>query len=293
MRTISLFSLVLAFWAGPALAQGALGRPVGKAGQALRDALTRNLNAGPGAIQKDFFGNLEEQLVKQLGSKKGAKYFANLQKQTISTNDVQKLMNGQATRSQMADWFSASRPSLSKLEQAVDDTVAQKNRDGFFGILIIVMVQDFGMDPTADFCAQVGGAKEELDEKMLKKLVTGNVSTSTIEKAFGLESKQDCKFMQEILNAVQSSPFVQHPMMTSLGMGGGKFVKSAFPTLEPGMPGAGMDEEKGAGGMPCDFDLPPCPFMPESFSETMKSCKVEAEKAEAQRRKQESDRESK
>ncbi|MHC4938748.1 MAG: hypothetical protein ACYTHK_07255 [Planctomycetota bacterium] len=277
MRTTLLALLLFSI---PALAQGAGGSSQGAVGQALKSALKQNTTAGPGAIQQSFFDSLQKSLNDKFGKKTASKLMNNMQGKSLSKNDVQKFMNGLATKSQVKDWFGASRKQMGKLEQSVDDAVAEKNRNGFFGIMIIVMVVDFGMDPSADFCSQACGAKEELDEEAFKKLCSGNVSTNNIKDAFGFGSKDDCKFMQEILNAMQSSPFAQHPMMQSMGMGkGGKFDPSKFPSLGEGMPGFGMEGFE-AGGMACDFELPPCPFLDGSFEDMMKKCEKEAEEAE-------------
>ena len=278
MKTTLSLLLFLALLASDALAQGGAGGSTqGAVGKALRDALKNQTVSGPGAIQDSFMKQLSGGLSDKLGQKTGGKMMNTLQNQSLSSTDVQKLMNGGATKSQLQDWFGASRKQLPKVEGAVDGAVDAKNRSGFFGILIIVMVGDFGVDPTSDFASQCGGAKDEMSPEDFAKLRAGNVSTSTIGDAFGLESKQDCEFMQEILNAMKNCPFVQHPMLSSMGMGQkGKFDPSKFPALSEGNPGFGMDPTQGAGGMPCDFELPPCPFMAGSFDDHMKSCKKKA-----------------
>ena len=281
MRTIFSISLALLLVSAPAFAQGAGGSAPGAAGQALKNSLGKNTTAGPGAIQKDFLSNLKGGLSDKLGKKAGGKLFDNLQNESLSSNDVQKLMNGNTTKSQMKNWFGANNRQIDKVEKSVDGAVDQKNRSGFFGILIIVMVGDFGVDPSADFASQCAGAKNELDADMFKKLCAGNVSTSTIKDAFGLDSKSDCKFMQQILNSMQSSPFAQHPMMQSMGMGsGGKYDKKKFPSLDEGMPGFDMEKEGLAGGLECDFELPPCPFLSGSFEDLLKKCKEQVKQEE-------------
>jgi len=273
MRTLLSLSLGLVLCTAPVLAQGAGQSTPGAAGQALKQALGKNITSGAGSIQQSFFDNLKGNLGTNLGTKQGDKAFDKFQRQNLSTNDVEKLINGGASKSEVKKWFGTSRPQTDKVRKSLDDAVEQKNKDGFFGILIIVMVGDFGMDPTADFCKQAGGTKETISKEQLEKLLKSNVSTKSVGEIFGLDSKEDCKFMQEILNAMKSGPFVQHPMMKSMGMGtAGKYDKADFPKLEKGMPGANLDKDATPGGFVCDFDLPPCPFFSGSFKDMLKKC---------------------
>lgn len=266
-------ALALVLGAAPVLAQGAGQSAPGAAGKALKAALTKNITSGAGSIQQSFFDNLKGNLGKNLGSKAGDKAFDEFQRQNLTKNDVQKLMNGNTTTSEAKKWFGTSRKQVGKVEKSIDEAVEQKDKDCFFGILIVVMVGDFGMDPTADFCKQAAGAKETISKEEFDKLANSNVSTKSVGAIFGFGSKDDCKFMQEILNAMLSSCFVQHPMMKSMGMDKeGEYSKEDFPPLEKGMPGADMDKDAIPGGMPCDLELPPCPFMPGKFEDMLKKC---------------------
>jgi hypothetical protein len=269
--------LGLALTSSPAVAQGgAGGSSQGKIAASLQASLAKKTTAGPGAVQSSFFGGLSGQLTSGFGKKTSAKMMTSLRSQSLVSKDVTKLMNGGATKSQLKKWFGASRSQVGKVDKALDGAVDEKNRNGFFGMLMSIMSKDFGIDPTSDFASQCGSAKEEIDKDMFKKLCSGDVSTKTIEEAFGLKAKDDCKFMQEILNSLKSSPMTQHPMMSSLGMGksGGSLDKSKFPKLTKGMAGFCGSKEGDAGGFACDFKLPPCPFFEGSFSDLLKGCKT-------------------
>ena len=293
MRTILSLSLALLLLAVPTFAQGAGQGSSGAVGKALKDTLKKGLTSSAGNIQQSFFDNLKNNLDKNAGTQQGQKLYSKLQRQNLSSKDVQKLMNGGTTTSEVKKWFGASRKQLPKVEKSIDQAVDQKNKDGFFGILIIVMVGDFGLDPSAEFCQQAGGARETISKEEFEKLVKSNVSTNSISDVFGFESKDDCKFMQEILNAMQSSCFCQHPMLESMGMGQpGKFDPSKFPPLEKGMPGADMPEDAMPGGMPCDSELPPCGFMGESFKEMLKKCGEGEPKPEKPKKKKKGEKES-
>jgi len=253
--------------------------------EALKDALARRATAGPGAIQQEFLDVLRASLEKRAGKERAKKMLDRLKTRSISALDVRKLMNGGATTSQVQEWFGAGGRSLPKVEAAVADAVDAKERSGYFGILLHIMVRDFGIDPTADFCAQVIGAKDELSRDEFRKLCRGNVSTGTVKKAFGLTARDDCKFMQDILLALQNSPLVRHPMLESLGLGrDGTYDRKEFPPLQDGMRGHGMEGDA-AGGLACDLSLPPCPHLPGTFAGVLKACRADLAQAEAERRK--------
>jgi hypothetical protein len=141
----------------------------------------------------------------------------------------------------------------------------------FFGIMIFIMVVDFDLDPTSEFCSQACGARDEVSDENFEKLLKGNVSVKVIMIVFGFESKDDGKFMQEIMNGMQQSPFGSHPMAQSMGMGGsGGFDPSKFPTMGEGMPGFGGEFQGGmAGGMPFDQKMPPCPYYGANLEELL------------------------
>ncbi len=283
-RTIYSLSLAILLVGSPVFAQGAGGSSKGKGGQALKDLLSKQGTSGPGNIQQSFMQNLQKNLKQQAGPKTGGKLFNNLQNSALSSKDATKLINGNVTKSQMKNWFGASRKYTDDIEKSIDGAVEQKNKDGFFGMLNATMTKDYGVDPSGDFAAQACGAKGGIDMASLKKLTSGNTSVKSISSIFGFKSKGDSKFMQKILNSLLGSGMGKHPMMKSLGMAGGGqsgkkggksgFDMSKFPKLSKGMPGFGMDEKTGglAGGLPCDFELPPCPFFEGSFKDLLKKC---------------------
>ena len=92
MRTLLTLSLGLVLAAAPAFAQGAGGSSTGAIGKALKDALNKNMTAGPGAIQESFFDNLKGGLCDKLGDKQGDKLYSKFQRQNLSKGDVSKLM---------------------------------------------------------------------------------------------------------------------------------------------------------------------------------------------------------
>lgn len=271
-----VLGLVLA--ASPAFAQGGAGgagSSTGAIGQALKKSLANQTMAGPGAIQGSFFKGLQSKLTKNLGAKTGTKMMSNLKSQSLSASTVTQMMNGTVTKSQMKKWFGANRSQVSQVSQSISGAVSQKNRNGYFGMLMKVMTKDFGVDPTSDFAAHAASAKQVITKSMFGKLRTGTVSTKTVQKAFSFKSKHDAKFMQKILNGLKSSPYPQHPMMKSLGMGqSGKYNAAKFPKLNKSNPGAGMKPSQGAGGFACNFKLPPCPFFSGSFSKLMAKVKA-------------------
>ena len=280
-RTILTLSLGLFLVAAPVYAQGAGGgSSKGMVGNALKQAMNTNGTSGPGGIQKSFMNNLQGNLQNKLGKKRGGKAYSNLQNSALSSTDATKLLNGQATKSQLKKWFGTSRGQVDEVKKSVDGAVSQKNKDGFFGMLNSIMTKDYGVDASGDFASQACGAKMTITPEQLKKLTGGNSSVKVITSIFGFGSKDDSKFMQKILNSLQSSGMGSHPMMSSLGMGGGKkggkrdYDKDDFPKLTEGMSGFGMDEQTGglAGGLPCDFEMPPCPFFDGSFKDLLEKC---------------------
>jgi len=250
---------------GIAFGQGAAS---GTAKKTIAEQLRDNATAGPGYIQGDFVSHLSTGLTQRFGEDRSQQMIQQLDQSGLDSKGVISLMNGQTTSSGLENMFGASRSELSSVEAAVGDAVDSKNRSMFFGIMIYVMVVDFDVDADAEFCQQAFGAETEMSKDALTRLTRGNVSTSSIQEAFGFQDKSDCKFMQDVLNAMMSSAFVRHPMAASLGMGGGKTLsdqdRSQFPQLMEGMPGfpsAGSGFENGtAGGLPYDRAMPPCPY---------------------------------
>jgi len=230
--------------------------------QQLRQAGT----AGPGYMQQDFLNGLGGGLKDQFGDVRGTEMFKTLQGQKLGSDELLKLMNGQTTTSDLGTLFGATRGELDGVREAVDGAVDGKNQKMFFGILIVVIVIDCGKT-NEDFLKQACEGMEGMDPESFQKLMRGDVSTSTIQEGFGFGSKAMCKEMQECLNAMRKSPFVNHPMAQSMGMGTpGQFNPADFPALGEGMPGFGGDFAGGmAGGMPFDMKMPPLPFAGENM----------------------------
>ena len=105
--------------------------------------------------------------------------------------DALDLLNGNTTKSGLQDMFGASRNELSRLEEVLGNSVDDKNRKMFFGVMIVVMVVEFDVDPDSDFCKQACGARDEMDSEDFEKMLKGNVSSKTIGEAPGpnLEAK--------------------------------------------------------------------------------------------------------
>ena len=253
-----------------ALAQGA-GAGAGK--ETIAKTLIEEATAGPGYIQEDFVNSVGTGLTEQFGEKRADQMLESLGNRDLSEKDVLRLMNGTTTKSGLQDMFGASRSELSRLEKVLDGAVDDKNRKMFVGVMVVVMVVEFDVDPGSDFCKQACGARDEMDSDSFQKMLKGNVSSSTIQDAFGMSDKGDCKFMQEILNQMMQSMFFQHPMAQSMGMNRGKPLSkedmSQFGELSEGMagfPGADSPFAEGtAGGMPFDMEMPPCPFAAGNF----------------------------
>ncbi|MGH7162614.1 MAG: hypothetical protein ACREID_03950 [Planctomycetota bacterium] len=263
MRTTLTSILGAALLAGVALGQGAGGNDRGIVGDAIHDQLRKDSLAGPGFVQNDFLSGLAENLQSQFGEERGQELYDNLKDEQLGAGDLVELMNGDATKSELQDYFDCGQSDLPRLEAAVEETVEDKDRKICFGVIVFIMVIDLDCDPKGDFCQQIAGAQEEISDENFEKLCKGNVSTKVLGECFGLESKDDMKFMQEVLNALMSSAFVQHPLAKSLGMGKeGQYDRSQFPKLGEGMPGFGGEYDSGtAGGFPFDKGMPPCPYM--------------------------------
>lgn len=271
--TVLLSGLLLA---GVAAAQGAGG---GGANQTIGQQLRNQGVAGPGYIQTDFLKDLGTQLTDDFGADKSNKLMGNLDSNQPSSDEVLKLMNGQTTNSDIQEMFGVGQSEAPRINESVQQTVEKKDRKMFFGIVIFIACCDFDVSADSDFLKQIAGGKDALSKESFDKLLKGNVSTKTVGECFGLSDKDDQKFMQDILNAVWKSAFVQHPMAQSLGAGQkggaamGGFDPKMFPTLGEGMPGFGGDFAGGeAGGLPFDMKLPPCPFMGENLDKILPSC---------------------
>jgi hypothetical protein len=260
MRIAFSFLLCALLTGGVAFAQGAGGVTNKKTiAQQITDAAT----AGPGYMQQDFLTGLKGNLKDQLGEKRADEMWKEFQGQELTEKDILELMNGDATKSDLKDFFGASSGELEKLQKALEEAVDDKNQGMFFGIVIFIMIVDFDVDPSSDFFSQVCKSKDEMSKDDFEKLMAGNVSTKTCGSAFGFENKDDQKFMQQILNGANQSPCMNHPMGESMGIGDpGKMDKDQFPMMAEGGPGSGTEFQDGmSGGFPFDQDMPACPFM--------------------------------
>lgn len=257
-----VFSLLLI--PGLAFAQGAggTGKKKSKARELL-DAAT----AGPGHIQEEFFKDLGSNFEQGLGKQRGQEMMEHLKSQDIKKGDSLDLMNGACTNSELQDYFGSSRGELEKTRKALDESVDEKNKDIFFGIIFVVMVKDFDVDPSSEFCKQACGAKDEISDESMEKMLKGNRSKRTLKEAFGFDDKEDLSFLQDILNRAWESGMGNHPMAASMGMGNPKnFKKSDFPEFGKGMTGYGENQDGMAGGMPCATDMPPVPFFGDNMN---------------------------
>ncbi len=283
MRKTITTLLAVVCVAGVAYAQGA-GSGSGK--KTIAQQLREEATAGAGYIQQDFINNVGEGLTEAFGSKRSNQMMETLTGQGLSQKDTLDLLNGKTTRSGLQDMFGASRAELSDLEKILGNSVDNKNRKMFFGVMVVVMVIDFDVDPDSDFCKQACGARDEMDSDAFAKMLKGSVSTNTIKDGFGFGDKADCKFMQQILNQMMQSMFFQHPMAESMGMNRGKPLSpkdmSQFGQLSEGMagfPGEGNTFGEGmAGGMPFDVKMPPCPFAGGNFESLFGEEKPEEKK---------------
>jgi hypothetical protein len=261
MRKAHCLVLCVLLAGGAAFAQGAGGGTKKTIAEQLRDSGT----AGPGYIQEEFLGGLKGGLKEQFGEERSNEMWEKFQGEDLDEKEILGLMNGETTKSGLQDMFGAERGELGGLLDAIKEMVGEKEKSIFFGIVIIVMIVDFDVDPSSDFFKQVVNSKDEMSDKDFGKLKKGNVSKNTCGEAFGFDNKDDQKFMQQIMNGANQSPFMSHPMGQSMGddkMKKGEFDASKFPELQEGMPGFGEDFADGmAGGFPFDQEMPPCPFM--------------------------------
>ena len=229
--------------------------------QTIAQQLRQGGTAGPGYMQQDFLNGLGGSLQEQFGDRRGQQMLQTLQGQGLSSDDMLKLMNGQATTSQLGTMFGAGRGELDGVRSALDAAVGRKNQKMFFGILIVIVVIDCEKTD-GEFLKQMCNGMEAMDPAVFEKLMRGDVSTSTIQQGFGFADKSMCKEMQDCLNAMRESPLVNHPMAQSMGMGDqSRFDKAEFPKAGEGMPGYDTHFAGGmAGGMPFDTGMPPMPF---------------------------------
>ena len=237
--------------------------------------------AGAGHIQKEFLGALSSEFWDEFGKSRAEEIFDRLQRRGMTANDVQRLMNGLLTKSELRKRFGAKRNEVERMERIIDGAVTDKDRKLFFGILIATMIEKHEEDPSGEFCKQVAATCSAIDEKQARELLKGAVSKNMIKEIFKFRHKADLKLMQRILNSTWDSAYVGYPMAQSLARRGGRrkggrsrYDASAFPKLERGMPGFGGEFARGtAGGFPFDSALPACPYFGEDLEELFKNLK--------------------
>jgi hypothetical protein len=236
------------------LAAAALGQ-----GRQTRDGLLLHGTAGPAFVQVEFFESLRARLERAFGLRRTADMFEHLGAAGLDARDVLALMNGTETAGDRRDLF-GSRDA--RIREAIDDTVADKDRKLLFGVLVRTMVEK-GEDPSSDFC-QVGRSRDALSADQFDRLCRGEVSTSFMQECFGLRKKADQQLMQQYLNVAWESPYLLHPLGASLAKRKkleGTYDPAKFPKPRDGMPGYGHEFKDGrAAGLPFDTTLPPLPF---------------------------------
>ncbi|MFQ5844590.1 MAG: hypothetical protein ACE5JG_06320 [Planctomycetota bacterium] len=264
IRTLTAFLLVGVLATG-ALAQGAgPGGTNPTLGQQLKDQFKNAAMSGTGFTQQNFMNTLQTNLNEQFGDKTGTQYLQNFQQngQRLQGSDMVGLMNGNMPTQKVQDLFGASSQHKEGLQSCIEKCVQDKDRKMFFGVIIVILVDAHDMDPGGDFVNQVAGARDEMPTDLFERFTAGSVSKNNIKEGFGFTHKDDLKLMQGVLNEAQDSPFMDHPLAQSLGMGNSQqFDASKLPQMGPGMAGFGQFQNGQAGGMPMPQDLPPMPFM--------------------------------
>lgn len=229
-----------------------------------------NCTASAAYVQDDFFRNLKENLAEGFSKSRREKMMGTLGKQGLSSGDVLELMNGSCSDRELRKHLGVSRGDTDRVRAALDETVKEKDKNAFFGIMTEIMIGNFDVDPSGEFAQQACGAKDEIsDETMNKILKKANTSRRTMKEAFGFKDKDDQKFMADIIKAAMVSPLLTHPMLKSLGMAKGKsFDKRKFHgKLNEQNAGFGSFTDGTAGGLPVDPKLPPLPYFGESLEQ--------------------------
>ena len=221
-----------------------------------------NGTASAAYVQDDFFNHLKENLAEGFSKSRSQRMMARLAKQDPSGSDVLELMNGSCSNKELREHFGASRGDTDRVRKALDETVREKDKNAFFGIMADVMIGNRGFDPSADFAKQAFGAKDEISDEMLEKIIKRrNTSRTTIKKAFGFTDDDDVKDMAGIVRETMASDLMTHPMLKSLGLGKGKsFDKRKFGKLTKHNAGYNSFKDGTAGGLPVDPKLPPVPY---------------------------------
>ena len=282
MRKVWALVLSMAFLGGAAFAQGINDdlknpnkgkNPTEKPSDALKK-FKKQGNAGTGFVQQSFMTDLEKSLQEKTGEKKGSQLYENFKKSDADADEMVDVMNGKASKRKVKKLFGCGDKTAKQVGEALDDAVDQKNKKMFFGMIIIIIVGDMGMDPSGDFAQQIAGARDEISKEDFEKLLKKNSSKNFMGKCFGLENKADQTLMSDACKSLFSSPMANHPMAESLGLGQqGQFDPKDFMKLGAGMPGSGGAFEDGmAGALPFAGDLPPMPFLGGNMGGFFESC---------------------
>ena len=273
-RTITVLALC-GFLAAGAYAQGAGGGGVSK--PTIGQEIVNQAMSGSGFAQEDFMSTVNTGLEDGFGFITGGKMQENFQNNagSLEGKEMTQLMNGEMPSQKLQELFGASNSQKSKLEEIIKAAVDDKDHKIFFGIIIVILVSEHGIDPEGDFCQQVAGARDEISDKAFEKMKDGNVSRKTCKEAFGFPNKEDQKIMQEALRSMGDSPFVSHPTCESLGMApkGAKFDPEKCGEFGEGMAGFGKYEDGMAGGAPMP-ELPPLPFLGPNVGDMFEGCKA-------------------
>ncbi len=280
LRTLTVFALC-GFLAAGAHAQGAGGG--GPSKPTLGQQIVNQAMSGSGFAQEDFMGTVNTGLKEKFGSTTGGKMQQNFQNNagSLEGKEMTQLMNGQMPSQKVQELFGASNSQKSRLKEVIEEAVDDKDHKVFFGIIIVILVSELGIDPEGDFCQQVAGARDEISDDTFEKLKDGNVSRKTCKEAFGFSNKEDQKIMQEALKGMSDSPFMSHPTCESLGMApkGAKFDPEKCGEFGEGMAGFGQYEDGMAGGAPMP-ELPPLPFLGTNMGEIFEGCKAPGDEGE-------------
>ena len=254
---------------GLALGGNALGQ--GKPADSGQDELSKKVVASAGYIQEQFVKQLTASLGEQFDLVRAKKMLTHLVELDVEARDVAKIMNLRVSKKDIERFFGVSRRrSVDRAKEALKATVEEKDKRIFFGVMLYVMLTEFEIDPTSEFCQQACGALDSLESDDFKKL-RETASTRMIGKVFGFRHQRDRKDMQEILRKTRDSVFMTHPMGESIGLRSRKrFDRRKFPKLDPKMTGANNAYKDGkAGGLPFDITMPPCPFLGEDAVKTL------------------------
>jgi len=249
-------------WLLAALLLGGVALGQGQQSNALARELREKGVAGPGFVQESFLGGLKTRLEERFGEKRGGSMFDGFVRRgaRMKRDDVRRLLNGQATKSQMRAWF--GKRNLSGVRAVVDGVVLDKDMRLFFGILLFEMIDGFGLDPSAEFCRQVNHARDEMTEKDFRRILVGGITENLVERAFGFTDGEDQKFMKKILRSTRGSRYFTHPLCDSMPIGSTRgFEPRRFPAIRKGKGKKEQGYEDGlAGGLPFDNALPFVPF---------------------------------